>query len=127
MKHFILRIKEVTPALGEMIEQRALVWQQLVVTLIEPDAHDGQIQIVRLHRRVIFREERHLLWGLLILTKKLHRATPGRLLPPIEFAEEEPMALRDTTIQEPTIFHHTPVVVSLAIFDPFERTQEHNG
>jgi hypothetical protein len=68
---------------------------------------------------MIIWEERYLLWCIVILAEQIDRLTPSRLLDAIDLAEVKHMALDDSTVSEPTIFHHAPVAVLLAIFDPF--------
>jgi hypothetical protein len=76
---------------------------------------------------MILGKERNLSGSIVVLAKKLHRAPPGRLLHAIEFAKVEHMTLGNAPVKEPTVFDHTPVVVRLAILEPFQSTKEHDG
>ena len=79
----------------------------------EPDLYHVAIQG---RRRAVFRKQRDLRRGILILVDHLDRSAPGGLLRVVDLAEVEHLSLHDPTSRHPPVLNHVPVAVFLAVF-----------
>ena len=92
---------------------------------VEPNAHDALL-LGRL-RNAILREERHGTRLRFALREDFDALAPALALAVIDFPQIEHMTLDDLPAGHAFVFDDAPVMMLLAILEPFAAAQKHDG